>query len=207
MPETDYLRVPQNRIGALIGKKGDVKRSIEKATETYLDINSEEGIVYISPKENMENPLGVWNANHIVKAITRGFNPEVALKLVDDDVYLDIIKLTLFVGKSKKALTRYKSRIIGKDGKTREIIMDMAEVDMAIYGKTVSLIGGLKNIQIAKEAVEMILNGSRHKSVYGFLEHKQQELKLKEFKSVVGIETEEPIEFKDGIDFDPEDFE
>ncbi len=207
MPETDYLRVPQNRIGALIGKKGDVKRSIEKATETYLDINSEEGIVYISPKENMENPLGVWNANHIVKAITRGFNPEVALKLVDDDVYLDIIKLTLFVGKSKKALTRYKSRIIGKDGKTREIIMDMAEVDMAIYGKTVSLIGGLKNIQIAKEAVEMILNGSRHKSVYGFLEHKQQELKLKEFESVVGIETEEPIEFKDGIDFDPEDFE
>ena len=207
MPETDYLRVPQNRIGALIGKKGDVKRSIEKATETCLDINSEEGIVYISPKENMENPLGVWNANHIVKAITRGFNPEVALKLVDDDVYLDIIKLTLFVGKSKKALTRYKSRIIGKDGKTREIIMDMAEVDMAIYGKTVSLIGGLKNIQIAKEAVEMILNGSRHKSVYGFLEHKQQELKLKEFKSVVGIETEEPIEFKDGIDFDPEDFE
>ena len=207
MPETDYLRVPQNRIGALIGKKGDVKRSIEKATETYLDINSEEGIVYISPKENMEDPLGVWNANHIVKAIARGFNPEVALKLVDDDVYLDIIKLTLFVGKSKKALTRYKSRIIGKDGKTREIIMDMAEVDMAIYGKTVSLIGGLENIQIAKEAVEMILNGSRHKSVYGFLEHKQQELKLKEFKSVVGIETEEPIEFKDGIDFDPEDFE
>ena len=112
MPETDYLRVPQNRIGALIGKKGDVKRSIEKATETYLDINSEEGIVYISPKENMEDPLGVWNANHIVKAIARGFNPEVALKLVDDDVYLDIIKLTLFVGKSKKALTRYKSRTI-----------------------------------------------------------------------------------------------
>ena len=72
-----------------------------------------------------------------------------------------------------------KSRIICKYGKTREIIVDMAEVDMAIYGKTVSLIGGLENIQIAKEAVEMIFNGSRHKSVYGFLEHKQQELKLK----------------------------
>lgn len=207
MPETDYLRIPQNRIGALIGKNGDVKKSIEKATETYLDINSEEGIVYISPKEDMKDPLGVWNANHIVKAVARGFNPEVALKLVDDDIYLDIIKLTLYVGKSKKALARYKGRIIGKDGKTREIIMDMAEVDMAIYGKTISLIGCLENIQIAKEAIEMILNGSRHKSVYGFLEHKQQELKLKEFKSVVGIDTEEEIEFKEGIDFNIEDFE
>ena len=116
MPETDYLRIQQNRIGALIGKNGDVKKSIEKATETYLDINSEEGIVYISPKEDMKDPLGVWNANHIVKAVARGFNPEVALKLVDDDIYLDIIKLTLYVGKSKKALARYKGRIIGKDG-------------------------------------------------------------------------------------------
>ena len=30
MPETDYLKIPQNRIGALIGNKGDVKKSIER---------------------------------------------------------------------------------------------------------------------------------------------------------------------------------
>ena len=36
MPETDYLKIPQNRIGALIGNKGDVKKSIEKATETIV---------------------------------------------------------------------------------------------------------------------------------------------------------------------------
>ena len=53
MPETDYLKIPQNRIGALIGNKGDVKKSIEKATETILDIDSEDGTVYITPQENM----------------------------------------------------------------------------------------------------------------------------------------------------------
>ena len=79
----------------------------------------------------------------------------------------------------------------------------MAEVDMAVYGKTVSLIGEMDNIMIAKEAIEMILNGSRHKSVYGFLEHKKETLKLKEFKDLVGIHDDE-IEFKDGIDFDEE---
>ena len=51
MPETDYLKIPQNRIGALIGNKGDVKKSIEKATETILDIDSEDGTVYITPQE------------------------------------------------------------------------------------------------------------------------------------------------------------
>ena len=91
------------------------------------------------------------------------------------------------------------SILIGKDGKTREIIVDMAEVDMAIYGKTVSLIGELQNVMVAKEAVEMILNGSRHKSVYACLENKKNERKMKEFKEVVGIERDE-IQFRDDLD-------
>lgn len=203
MPETDYLKIPQNRVGALIGTNGDVKKSIEKLTGTILDIDSEDGTVYISPREDMEDPLGVWNANHIVKAIARGFNPEVAMKLISDDIYLEIIKLPLYIGKSKKALARHKGRIIGKNGKTRELITELAEVDMAVYGKTVSLIGEMDNVLVAKEAIEMILNGSRHKSVYAFLENKKETLKLKEFKDLVGIH-DDKIEFKDGIEFDEE---
>ena len=203
MPETDYLKIPQNRVGALIGTNGDVKKSIEKLTGTILDIDSDDGTVYITPREDMEDPLGVWNANHIVKAVARGFNPEIAMKLIHDDIYLEIMKLPLYIGKSKKALARYKGRIIGKNGKTRELITELAEVDMAVYGKTVSLIGEMDNVLIAKEAVEMILNGSRHKSVYAFLENKKETLKLKEFKDLVGIH-DDKIEFKDGIDFDEE---
>lgn len=199
MPETDYIKIPQDRIGVLIGTGGKTKRLIEKQTGTHLEIESEDGIVTVIPKEDMEDPLGGWNANHIVKAIGRGFNPEVALKLTRDDVYLEVIKLPLFIGKSKKALARHKGRIIGKDGKTREIIIEMAEVNMAIYGKTVSFIGYLENIQVAKEAIQMILNGSMHKTVYGFLEHSQRELKMKEFKSIVGMD-EDKIEFRDDID-------
>lgn len=199
MPTTEYLKIPQDRIGVLIGTNGETKQKIEKTTHTWLDIDGEEGIVIVSPSEEMEDPLGVWKTNHVVKAIGRGFNPEIALKLNEDDIYLEIIKLTLYVGKSKKALARQKGRIIGKDGRTREIIISMAEVDMAIYGKTVAFIGELENVMVAKEAVEMILNGSQHKSVYGFLESKQSDRKMKEFKSMVGIE-DDKIEFRDDLD-------
>lgn len=199
MAETDYLKIPSARIAVLIGKGGKTKRSIENLTQTTLDIDSEEGSIAISPKENMEDPLGVWKTNYIVKAIGRGFNPEVAIKLKEDDVYLEVIKLTDYLGKNKKAIARYKGRIIGKEGKTREIIVDMAEVSMAIYGKTVSLIGNLENVAVAKEAVEMILKGSRHKSVYSFLENKQKNRKLKEFKTLVGLE-DDTIELRDDLD-------
>ena len=47
LPETDYLRVPADRVGALIGTKGETKQLIENATNTHLDIDSEECTVAI----------------------------------------------------------------------------------------------------------------------------------------------------------------
>lgn len=198
MVSTDYLKIPQKRIGVLIGSKGEIKREIENLTQTVLDIDSDEGTIIISPRDDMEDPLGVWKTNNIVKAIGRGFSPEVAFALNEDDVYLEVIKLTDYFGKSKKALARYKGRIIGRDGKTRDLIIEMADVSLVVFGKTVSIIGTIDNLLIAKEAIEMILNGSRHKSVYGFLEHKHQNKKIKEFKNMVGLEKEEEVEFRTG---------
>ena len=67
MPETDYLKIPQNRVGALIGSNGGVKRSIEKATGTILDIDSDEEKTisidtapYLDCSANMEYCDGQW---------------------------------------------------------------------------------------------------------------------------------------------------
>ena len=177
------LKIPKERIAVLIGKKGEVKKRIEEETNTKIRIDSEEGEVFVSGKD----ALGLFTVREIVEAVGRGFNPEISLRLLDDDVALDIIKLTEYVGKSKKALARQKGRIIGRDGITRQIIHEMTGVDMSVYGKTVSIIGDLENLLIAKEAVEMILNGARHKSVYGFLEKKKQDMKLKHFNETINL--------------------
>ncbi|MGN1362370.1 MAG: KH domain-containing protein [Methanobrevibacter sp.] len=199
MPETDYLKIPRERVGVLIGKEGKTKKIIENTTQTILDIDSDEGTVTIYPQENMEDPLGIWKTNYIVKAIGRGFNPKTALKLKEDEMYLEVLKLTDAVGKNKKALSRQKGRIIGRNGITKEIITDMADVDMAIYGKTVSLIGRMENIMVAKEAINMILSGSRHKTIYSYLENQKRERKEREFKEVMGISHDE-IELRDDLD-------
>lgn len=199
MPETDYLKIPRERVGVLIGKEGKTKKIIENTTQTILDIDSDEGTVTIYPQENMEDPLGIWKTNYIVKAIGRGFNPKTALKLKEDEMYLEVLKLTDAVGKNKKALSRQKGRIIGRNGITKEIITDMADVDMAVYGKTVSLIGRMENIMVAKEAINMILTGSRHKTIYSYLENQKRERKEKEFKEVMGI-SHEKIELRDDLD-------
>jgi Predicted RNA-binding protein (contains KH domains) len=77
-------------------------------------VDSEAGSIAISPQENAEDPLAVWKARFMVKAIGRGFNPEIALKLTDDDVMLEIINLPDYVGKSKKAILRQKDVLLVK---------------------------------------------------------------------------------------------
>ena len=185
MPDTEYLKIPKERVGVLIGKEGVTKEHIEDMTQIKLDIDSDTGSITINPTEKTEDPLAVWKTRYIVKAIGRGFSPETALKLLDDEYILDIINLTDFVGKSKKAILRQKGRIIGREGRTKEIINEMTGVEISVYGKTVSLIGDMERIQIAKEAISMILDGVRHKTVYSFLEQKKQELKRREFENIV----------------------
>ena len=190
MPNTEYLKIPRERVGVLIGKNGITKDEIENLTKTDINIDSDTGSIAISPTEETEDPLAVWKSRYIVKAIGRGFNPDVSLKLLGDETLLEIINLPDYVGKSKKAIMRQKARIIGKEGRTKDIIIDMTGVDISIYGKTVAIIGDMEQIHIAKEAVEMILNGVRHKTVYAFLEKKSRDMKIQEFHRIAKDETD-----------------
>ena len=189
MPNTEYLKIPRERVGVVIGKNGIIKNEIENLTKTEIIVDSEAGTVSISPTEETEDPLSVWKARYIVKAIGRGFNPEIAVKLMGDETILEIINLPDYVGKSKKAVLRQKARIIGKEGRTKDITTDMTGVYISIYGKTVAIIGDMEQIHIAKEAVEMILNGVRHKTVYAFLEKKTRDMKIKQFHRIAKDET------------------
>ncbi len=205
MVNTEYLKIPKDRVGVTIGKNGKIKHQLEIITKTELKIDSETGNIAISSTEETDDPLAIWKARYMIKAIGRGFNPDLALKLQDDDMILEIINLQDYVGKSKKALVRQKGRIIGKNGRTRQIMHDMLDVEISIYGKTVSLIGKIENIQMAREAIEMILEGSRQKTVYAFLEKMHDKLKRKEFDEMVNGVPDEREFLREDLDTD-EDF-
>ena len=153
------LKIPVERVGVLIGKDGMVKHKIESACKVKLNIDSETGEVNIIARDDMDDPTLMFKAQNIVLAIGRGFSPEKAFKLLDDDYYLHIIDLRDILGKSKSNLVRVKGRIIGKEGKTRRIIEETAGVDVSVYGHTVAIIGVVENIEIAKEAIEKLVKG------------------------------------------------
>ncbi|MBI4163007.1 MAG: RNA-processing protein [Candidatus Aenigmarchaeota archaeon] len=157
------VNIPKERIAVLIGEYGSSKKTIEKETHTKILIEDE---VIIEGES-----LDVLTAENIVKAIGRGFSPENALKLADEEILLDIIHLP------KTDLERLRSRIIGAKGKARRTLEMLTDTNISVYGKTVSIIGKYENVFPAREAVEKLIKGFSHKSVYAFLEGKHQNRK------------------------------
>ncbi len=176
----EILKIPRERVGVLIGKKGSVKKTIEKELGVKLEID-EDGTVTIYGTDKQKDPLAVWKAKDIVRAIGRGFNPEIALKLVSDEYVLEVIDIEDYAG-SEKSLRRLKGRVIGKEGKSRRYIEELTESNVSVYGKTVSIVGEHDSVQIAKEAVEMLLRGASHAKTFKFLERERQKIKKTKFE-------------------------
>jgi ribosomal RNA assembly protein len=176
-----YVKIPIERVGVVIGPSGKVKRRIEEACSVDLVIDSETGNVEIILRPEAKDAAILLQVQNMITAIGRGFSPQRALKLLDEDIYLDVIDLTDYVGRSKNALERVRGRIIGQNGRSRETIEELTDTFVSIYGHTVSLIGELEDIELAKEAVLMLVKGSFHKTVFNYLQ-RERETKKKGLK-------------------------
>jgi ribosomal RNA assembly protein len=165
----EIIRIPDERIGALIGPKGTVKRMIEKKTGAFLEIDSGSGEVVVTGEGE-----GYFKAADVVKAIARGFSPERAYTLFKDDYLLKLIEIVEFVGKSESNLKAKRGRVIGRAGLARKAIEKKTRSLVSVYGKTVGIIAMPEDMQRAVEAVEMLLEGAKHESMDMVLSRKKQ---------------------------------
>jgi ribosomal RNA assembly protein len=172
-----FVRIPKERVGILIGPEGRVKQHIEEKLQVKLEVDSE-GSVTIVLSEKASDPSLLLKAKDVVTAIGRGFSPEVAFRLIrNEDEIFDMIDLRLIFGRSESDIKRVKGRIIGADGKTRRLIEELTEADVVVYGHTVGLIGSFEQVDAAHNAVQMIVEGCQHHTVYNYLQKKRTELK------------------------------
>ncbi|MEA2053673.1 MAG: KH domain-containing protein [Candidatus Thermoplasmatota archaeon] len=171
-----FVKVPVERVAVLVGKNGEVKKKIE-GHGVKLDIDSKSGDVSITG----ENAVVELDSQNVVKAIGRGFSPNRAMLLFDENYYFELLDMRNFVGKKVKNVHRIAGRIIGKEGKTRAAIENATGVKLSVYGTTIGIIGKIEGMDVASRAVEMLLNGSNHSTVYHFLDREKKRMKLEEF--------------------------
>ncbi|HEV2120090.1 MAG TPA: KH domain-containing protein [Candidatus Bathyarchaeia archaeon] len=169
--------IPKDRVGVLVGPRGAVKSTIEEKLSVDLKIDSPSGSVEIGVKPDSPDPTGALQAKDIVLAIGRGFSPERAFRLFSEDITLDIIDLHDFFGKNEAEIRRVDGRIIGREGKTRRILEELTGTAISVSGHTVSIIGSYEAVTMAKDALEKLIKGRQHGTVYKFLRRRRQEIK------------------------------
>lgn len=183
MVQTYSVRIPQERIGVLVGKNGETRGEIEKISNMTLTIDSSTGDVVIDDSKSTDPEMSL-KTRDVIRAIGRGFSPQRAFRLFDPGTYLEVIDLKDFTGKNSKRAKTVKARLIGTGGKTRRLIEELSESYVSIYGNTASLIGDYVQNQISRESIMMILRGNQHSTVYKYLERRRKDIRLARLDSV-----------------------
>ena len=182
-----YVRIPDDRIGVLIGSGGSTKRRIEERTGTNVSVDRDDGTVEISAPDTGD-PVGLLKARDVALAIGRGFSPPRAERLLRDDTYLGVIDIKQVTGKhDKAALWRIRSRLIGVRGRARSRIEELSGCSMSVYGSTVALIGQERQLEGATRAIELLLHGSEHSSVFHLLARLRREDALDDATATVEV--------------------
>ena len=192
----DTFTIPKSRIGAVIGPKGQVLKELRQKSGCEITIDSETGEVTIIAPNTLEDPMTFIRVRDIVRAIARGFTPEKAMKLLSDDYFLELISLRDLGIKTEKAAQRVRSRVIGRDGKSRYIIEQSTGVFLSVMGNTIGILGQFEALEIAKEAVMRLIEGETHGTVFHFLEMKRREINERKYQLYQEADPDEDPEFK-----------
>ena len=170
------VRIPVERLGAVIGKEGATKRFLEGEMGVRLSVDSKEGIVTVRSDSVLRTDP--FSATRVIEAIGRGFSPQRARRLLEEGTALEVIDLRNYAGRSVNALERIRGRVIGEKGKSRRVIEELTGCHLSVYGRTVAIIGEAGEVQLASEAVKSLATGSQHKTVYNTLQKARTRLKM-----------------------------
>jgi len=170
------VRIPVERVGAVIGKEGATKKFLEGELGVKLNVDSKEGLVTLKAESAVN--ADPFTATRVIEAIGRGFSPQRARRLMDEGTAFEVIDLRDYAGRSVNSLERIRGRVIGLKGKSRRVIEELTACYLSVYGRTVSIIGEATEVQLASEAVRSLATGSQHKTVFNTLQKARSKRKL-----------------------------
>ncbi len=124
-----------------------------------------------------------WISLQVLEALSFGFEEKKALKLFEDDFFLEVLDLKNIFRGSKKLIERYKARVIGTDGKARKKLEELSNTAIVVAEESIALLGSFEDLKNAKEAIVRIFEGAPHDVVYKFLEKRRFTMKKEELKS------------------------
>ncbi|KAJ7672818.1 ribosomal RNA assembly protein mis3 [Mycena rosella] len=133
----------------------EVWSAVTQALDTHflgctLDLVS--GSMSVRTTRKTFDPYIILKGRDLLKLLARGVPVTQAIKILDDSVACDIIKIGTLV-RNKERFVKRRQRIIGPDGSTLKAIELLTQCYVLVQGNTVSVMGPYKSLKEVRRIV------------------------------------------------------
>lgn len=169
-PEERKVRIPPHRMAPLKTTWPKIYPPLVEHLGLQVRMNVAKKAVELRTSAHTTDPGALQKGADFLSAFTLGFDVEDAIALLRlDDLYIETFEIKDVKTLQNEHMSRAVGRIAGKDGKTKFAIENASRTRIVLADTKVHILGGFKNIHVAREAVVSLILGSPPGKVYGNL--------------------------------------
>lgn len=168
--ESRKVPVPPHRMTPLKNSWPKIYPPLVEHLKLQVRMNIKSKAVELRTSKHTTDTGALQKGADFIQAFTLGFDVDDAIALLRlDDLYIETFEIKDVKTLQNEHMSRAIGRIAGKDGKTKYAIENASRTRIVLADQKIHILGGFKNIHIAREAVVSLILGSPPGKVYGNL--------------------------------------
>lgn len=120
-------------------------------------LNAKDGKLVVETTDKTFDPFVIFKGRDYLHLLARGVTIQQAKRVLEDDVFSEVIKIGNLC-RNKEVFTKRRQRLFGPDGSTLKALEILTGCYLFIQGKTVSVIGQVQGIKLARQIITDCMN-------------------------------------------------